>query len=62
MTDCDDEKLFNELYADALSDSLSDFEIYCSNVKIYSLSEDSYESDIRPPKNLQNQLYIITRM
>lgn len=38
------DELFNELYADALSDCSSDFEIYYSDVEIDNLS------DIRLPK------------
>lgn len=54
MTDRDNE----ELYTDALSDCPCDFEIYRSNVKIDSLSE---ESDIRS-KYLLNQLCTIACM
>ena len=50
MTDPGGEELFNEFYADALSECPSDFEIYRSDVEIDSLSEDSYESDTGPPK------------
>ena len=57
------EELFNELCADALSDCPSDFEIYCNDTEIDSLSKDSYESDIRLPRtaNLRNLLLTITR-
>ena len=47
MTNRDGGKLFNELYANGLSDCPCDFEIYCSDVEIYGLSEDSYESLFR---------------
>ena len=43
MTDRDGEELFDESYADALSDCLSDFETYCGEVEIDNLSVDSYE-------------------
>ncbi|CAD1472053.1 unnamed protein product, partial [Heterotrigona itama] len=45
MTDRDGEEFFNELYANVLSDCPSDFEIYCSDVEIDSLSQ-------------QNQIYL----
>lgn len=37
MMDRDGEEFFNELYADALSDCPSDFEIYCSDLENDSL-------------------------
>ena len=43
MTERIGEELFNELYADTLSDCPSDFEINCSD-------SESDESDIIPPK------------
>lgn len=51
MTGPDGEELFNELYADALSDCPSDFKIYCSDLEIDSLSEDSYECRILDLRN-----------
>ena len=39
-----------KLYANASSDCPTNFEIHRSDVEIDSLSEDSYESDIRHPK------------
>ena len=48
MADGDGEELFNELYTQTLC--LSDFEIYRGDVEIDSLSKNSYESGIRPPK------------
>ncbi|XP_072760300.1 uncharacterized protein [Anoplolepis gracilipes] len=50
MTERNGEESFNELYADVLYDCPSDFEINCSDLENDTLSEDSYESDIRPPK------------
>lgn len=44
------EEFFNELYAYDLSDCPSDFEINFSDLESDSLSEDSYESDIKLPK------------
>ena len=44
MTERKGEEFFNELYADDLSDCSNDLEINDT------LSEDSYESNIRPPK------------
>lgn len=50
MADHDSEEFFNELYGDDFSDCPSDLEINCSDSEYDSLSEDSYESEIRPPK------------
>ena len=51
MSERNGEEFFNEgLYADALSDCPSDFEINSSDSENDNLSEDGYESDIKPPK------------
>lgn len=47
MTEREGEKVFNELCAYDLSDCPSDFEINCSDLESNSLSEDSYESNIK---------------
>lgn len=52
MTDHNSEEFYNELYEDdLLSDCLNNFVIWnkyiCNGIKINSLSEDSYESNIR---------------
>lgn len=57
MSDRDDEEVLKELYADALSDCPSDLEEYCSDLENDSLSEDSDESVIQPPRR-QKRLII----
>ncbi|XP_014483588.1 PREDICTED: piggyBac transposable element-derived protein 2-like [Dinoponera quadriceps] len=59
MMERNGEKSFNELYADALSDCPSDFEINCSDSENDALSEDSDESDIKP-LNRQNRNVIVS--
>lgn len=46
----DGEESFKELYSDTLSDCSSGLEINFSDSKSDSLSEDSSEFDIRPPR------------
>ena len=59
MTDCDNEKIFNELYADDLSDYPSDLEINFIDSEGESLSEDSYESAIKLAKRQKINVLII---